>query len=30
MVFGAYGAITLAFLQSIIIGAFIPAKAVPS
>jgi hypothetical protein len=30
VVFGAYGAITLAFLQSFIIGAFVPAKAVTS
>jgi hypothetical protein len=30
VVFGAYGAITSTFLQSIIIGSFIPAKAVQS
>ncbi len=30
MVFGAYGAITSTFLQSMIIGSFIPAKAVKS
>jgi hypothetical protein len=29
-VFGAYGCLTLAFLQSTIIGAFVPAKAVTS
>jgi hypothetical protein len=29
-VFGAYGAITVAFLQSMIIGTFIPAKAARS
>jgi hypothetical protein len=28
VVFGAYGAITLAFLQSLIVGAFVPARAV--
>ena len=30
VVFGAYGAITVAFLQSMIIGSFVPAKAVKS
>jgi hypothetical protein len=30
VVFGAYGAITSTFLQSIVVGWFIPAKAVPS
>ena len=30
VVFGAYGAITFAFLQSMIIGAFVPATAVKS
>ena len=30
VVFGAYGAITAAFLQSMIIGAFIPATTVKS
>jgi hypothetical protein len=29
-VFGAYGCITLAFLQSMIIDSFVPAKAVTS
>ena len=29
-VFGAFGCLTLAFLQSMIIGAFVPAKAVTS
>jgi hypothetical protein len=29
-VFGAYGCLTLAFLQSIIVGAFVPAKTVTS
>jgi hypothetical protein len=29
-VFGAYGCLTLAFLQSIIVGVFVPAKAVTS